>query len=115
MTKDENSQNQFAICHRYHSRLCGLLPDARIGIAIKTMRLRPLNGLRHPARGDMSGWYIWGGEYSSDTGFFQVLHVKHIAKEFPEILKFLALEPGFRFLSDGDYMDVWFDVNLLKI
>jgi hypothetical protein len=30
-----------------------------------------------------------------------------------EILKFLGLPPGWRFLTDGLYVDVWYDAALL--
>ncbi|WP_432444553.1 immunity protein Imm33 domain-containing protein [Rhizobium leguminosarum] len=26
----------------------------------------PLNGLRHPPEAGTNGWFIWGGEYSTD-------------------------------------------------
>ena len=78
------------------------------------MDQRPLNGLRHPSHGNMDGWYIWGGQYSADANFFQVLHAKHFPAEYPDLVKFLGLEPGFRFLTDGAYLDVWFDEQLLN-
>ena len=63
----------------------------------------------------MVGWYIWGGEYSTDANFFEVLCAQHVPAEYPNLVKFLGLEPGFRFLTDGDYVDVWFDEQLLLI
>lgn len=79
--------------------------------------LRPINGLRHPPVGDTSGWYIWaGGEPSSDASFFVPLHISHLDEWCPEILPFLGLAPGWRFLTDLDgYVDVWHDPSLLDI
>jgi hypothetical protein len=38
----------------------------KVGLALATLALVPLNGLRHPAEGDTCGWYIWGGaDFSS--------------------------------------------------
>jgi len=31
------------------------------------------------------------------------------------IIKYLGLSPGWKFLSDGEYEDVWYDENLLNI
>ena len=44
-----------------------------------------MNGLRHPAQGDTSGWYLWcGEEFSTSTEFFQPLHASHVYEEFPD-------------------------------
>jgi hypothetical protein len=36
-------------------------PTQKVGIALDTLHLEPLNGIRHPAEGDTCEWYIWGG------------------------------------------------------
>jgi hypothetical protein len=87
----------------------GLARNVRVG-------LRPLNGLRHPPEGDTTGWYIWAGEELSQAAdFFQPVHVPHLAEACPSILRFLGLPPGWRFLTDGEYVDVWQDARLLEI
>jgi hypothetical protein len=74
----------------------------------------PVNGLRHPIEGDTTGWYIWCGEYSNDPEFFVPLHVEHLQEWRPEILKYLGLAPGWRFLvGEGGYEDVWEDKSLI--
>ena len=103
------------ICDRFGSKFVETPPDGRIGIALRTMGQTPVNGLRHPPHGNMVGWYIWGGQYSSDPDFFQVLHVSHLPQEFPYVMEFLGLAPGFRFLTDGNTVDVWFDEQLLTL
>ncbi|WP_456239028.1 immunity protein Imm33 domain-containing protein [Ruegeria haliotis] len=73
----------------------------------------PLNGLRHPKENDTTGWYIWGGEQlSEDEDYFKPLHTAHLELKCTLALKFLSLPPGWRFLTDGTYEDVWFDANL---
>jgi len=75
-----------------------------------------MNGLRHPAQGDTSGWYLWcGEEFSTSTEFFQPLHASHVYEEFPDLGKLLGLPPGYRFLIAGDYVDVWYDPSLLNV
>ena len=60
--------------------------------------------------------YIWcGEELSSEPHFFSALHTEHLAVRCPEVRKLLGLPPGYRFLLTGDYLDVWFDNELLKV
>jgi len=45
-------------------RTLGVIADPvgsqeKAGVAIATLHLRALNGLRHPRRNGTSGWYIW--------------------------------------------------------
>ena len=76
-------------------------------MALETQGRLPINGLRHPPEGDTTGWYLWGGEeFPSDDDSFSPVHTHHLIQLRPEVLKFLGLPPGFRFLIAGDYMDV---------
>ena len=88
--------------------------DSKTGFALGTKGLTPINGLRSPAIGATSGWYIWCGEqFSKAPDFFSPLHTRHIYKDIPEIASLLGLPPGFRFLLAGNYLDIWFDATLL--
>jgi hypothetical protein len=86
----------------------GASPNVRTGIV-------PVNGLRHPPIADTTGWYLWAGEGdpSYDPDFFVPVHVWHLANWWPEVLRFLGLGPGWRFLMDVAYEDVWHDPKLL--
>ena len=113
----EICKEQELLCQKY-----GVIPFAapislKVGISlnVKDGTIIPLNGLRHQPEGDTTGWYIWAGiEYSYDADFFVPLHVEHLSIWRPEIIKFLALPPGYRFLL-GEYEDVWFDASLLEV
>lgn len=48
-----------------------------------------------------------------DTGFFQPLHRAHISELCPQVVPYLGLPPGWRFLIADGYEDVWFDPSLL--
>ncbi|TKD62293.1 hypothetical protein [Flavobacterium sp. ASW18X] len=83
-----------------------------IGVS-KDLNQFPLNGLRHPNHGNMCGWYIWSGEWSNKSDFFKPLCAEHLIEQKPEIIQYLALDIGFRFLSSQDnYEDIWFDENI---
>lgn len=106
---------QRALCARWKAPY---LPTSRaqiLGIARNVQdNIQPIHGLRHPARGETCGWYIWAGEWSSKPDFFQPLHVSHLDEWCPEIVRFLGLAPGWRFLIDDQgYVDVWEDRALL--
>jgi len=75
----------------------------------------PINGLRHQPTADTSGWFIWAGEeLVDDPDFFVPLHAEHLADWCPQVLPYLALPPGWRFLLAPDYEDVWQDEALLR-
>ena len=75
----------------------------------------PLNGLRHPPTPTSSGWYLWAGTELSDApDFFDPLHGVHLTERCPDILPYLALPPGWRFLFAPGHEDVWFDPLLLE-
>lgn len=110
------TKEQHVICEKYHSPYFQTSLDLKIGVSTNLKDgIYPINGLRHPPEGDTTGWYIWAGEYSEDPDFFVPLHARHLEEWCPEILKYLGLAPGWRFLIAPDYEDVWEDVHLLDI
>ena len=110
-------QTQKALCDQHGAAFLATPPYLKVGIARNVkMGLKPLNGLRHPPDGDTCGWYIWAGEtLSNDPDFFVPLHVEHLIEWCPEALKYLGLPPGWRFLTNGVYEDVWEDKSLLNV
>lgn len=117
MNAAEDLRQRQALCQRYGVDCVPVAPHLKVGIARNVREgILPINGLRHPPVGDTSGWYIWAGqEPSDDPDFFVPLHVEHLAEWCPEARRFLGLPPGWRFLSDGDYEDVWPDPSLLNV
>lgn len=113
------SSEQHLICKRYSVLPFDAPFEQKVGIAlnVKIENLYPINGLRHLPEGDTTGWYIWAGDdFSNSPDFFVPLHVEHILHWRPEILKYLALPPGYRFLLGKDgYEDIWFDESLLDM
>lgn len=103
------------ICERFVSAVVPVEPDAKVGVALATLQLRPLNALRHPPGHDTSGWYIWGGPLSEAPDFFQPLHIHHLPARCPEILPYLSLAPGWRVLLAPGREDVWFDEALNNV
>ncbi len=90
---------------------------SKVGLAIKSLNGGIIHGLRHPIENGTNGWYIWCGEFSDAPDFFEPVCIKHLTNYLPEdVLEYLDLPSGFRFLIDGNnYEDVWFDEKLLSI
>jgi ribosomal protein S18 acetylase RimI-like enzyme len=104
------------VCKRAGVEPAPAASEFKLGIALDTLHLEPLNGLRHPAEAGTCGWYIWGGQtLSQEAEFFQPLCVAHVADRCPRALKYLSLPPGWRFLDAPGFEDVWFDAQLLAI
>lgn len=107
---------QRAICADYGAVFCPSPLGNILGISSQVKEgEEPIHGLRHPLSEETTGWYIWAGEYSDDPNFFKPIHSKHLVELYPDVLKFLGLPPGWRFLKAEGYEDVWYDGELLKI
>ena len=91
-------------------------PDVadKLGLSRSARSERPVHGMRIASAPGVSGWYIWSGEMSEAEDFFEPTHVAHLPDVCPLAVPFLWLPPGWRFLTDGDYVDVWHDPDLLK-
>ncbi|MEV8511516.1 hypothetical protein [Dactylosporangium sp. NPDC051484] len=76
----------------------------------------PINGLRHPRTEGLSGWYLWSSEtFPEADDAFEAHHVRHLTHQRPEIMAYLALPAGWRFLLAPGYEDVWPDDSLLDV
>ena len=112
-TDQEQLRKQVEVCQKHGAEPQPVLADQKVGIA-RNVRdgVMPIHGVRSlPERGT-SGWYIWAGEYSDGPDFFVPLHVAHLTEWCPLALPYLALPPGWRFLTDGSYEDVWEDQDV---
>jgi hypothetical protein len=106
---------QKAVCDQHEAGFHPPALDSQVGIAIETLHLQPLNGMRIAPEGGVCGWYLWaGGEPSDAVDFYKPLCVEHLAEYCPAALPFLALPPGWRFLTDGEYVEVWYDAGLTE-
>jgi hypothetical protein len=109
------TEEQAAICKRFGSAVSVPSADLKVGIALTTLRAKPLNVLRHRPEAGTSGWYIWGGEHLSQAAdFFHPLHVAHLSQYCAEIVPYIGLAPGWRVLLAPEQEDVWYDESLLR-
>lgn len=115
----EITSKQRIICERYAAAYMEASFDKIIGVAIETFEDKsrmPIHGLRRanePAH--TTGWYIWAGDFSEADDFFKPVHVHHLLKLYPQVLDYLGLAQGWRFIiDDQQYEDVWYDEWLLN-
>lgn len=108
---------QKEICKRLNVNWIDSEKELKIGLSEYVLTdLFPINGMRHIKERGTCGWYIWSGtEYSEKEDFFKPYCVEHLITLKPEIIKYLGLPPGYRFLIDNEgYEDMWMDENLIK-
>ncbi len=112
------SDEQQEICRKYGVVYVEAPAHLKIGIAENVKSgVQPINGLRHPQENGTAGWYIWAGEEPERSpDFFVPIHISHLGEWCPQVLKFLGLPPGWRFMVDDEGLeDVWEDPSLLNI
>lgn len=113
MASEQVTEAQRQVCQRFGVEPFPAAAHLKVGVSLSVREGEiPIHGLRHSPEGDTAGWYIWAGPFSDDPDFFVPLHVEHLAEWRPEVLHYLALPPGWRFLLAPDYEDVWEDESL---
>lgn len=100
---------QHEICRRFCAEFTPPEPGQKVGIALGTLDRVPLYAVRIRPENGTCGWYIYGGEHSTDADFYQPLHVDHLDEYCPSIVPYLALPPGWHVILAPEYEDVWFD------
>ena len=117
-TIEEYILEQKSLCKKYNLDWIEADFELIIGLSENVFSdMIPINGLRHPIEKGTTGWYIWSGEeFKEEDDFFKPFCVKHLLERKPEVIKYLGLPPGFRFMIDNvGYEDIWEDNNLLKL
>lgn len=106
---------QKQICLKMNSRWNPINKKLRIGVS-SNLNNDPIHALRHPSEKGTTGWFIWTGDYSDKADFFKPICAEHLLQIRPDIIKYLGLDVGFRFLIDKTgYEDIWFDEKLKVI
>ena len=114
MSASDFEMNQRMFCEERKIPYVPTYANTNLGIALKTRGLQPVNGLRHLPKDYSNGWFLWAGEnFEATSEFFSVVHASHVSEIYPEAVRLLGLPPGYRFLTSGDYVDIWFDSTLL--
>lgn len=100
---------QKEICIRYGSKFEPLNASEMVAVAIDSLGKIPINGIRHILKeGENISWFFYCGEFCDDDDFFKPMHIEHLSDYLPQVMPYVALEQGFRFVIDNEgYEDVW--------
>lgn len=100
---------QKLLCEEFGSSYVEVKGDDIVAVAVHSLNKEPLVGLRKaPETDENISWFIYGGELGEGEDFFETMSIKKLQEILPEVLPYLALQQGFRFMIDGDdYEDVW--------
>jgi hypothetical protein len=100
---------QKLLCEEFGSTYIEVNGDDVVAVAVHTLNQDPIVGIRRIAEtAENVSWYIYGGELPEGDDFFETMSIKKLQDIIPEVLPYLALDVGYRFMIDGDdYEDVW--------
>jgi hypothetical protein len=106
---DELIAEQKLLCEEVGSNYIEVRGDDVVAVAVHTLNKEPIVGLRKaPETAENVSWYIYGGELGEGEDFFETMSIKKLQDILPEVLPYLALQEGYRFMIDfDDYEDVW--------
>lgn len=100
---------QKLLCEEFGSAYIEVKGDDVVAVAVQTLNQDPIVGIRKvPETAENVSWYIYGGELQENEDFFETMTIKKLQDILPDVLPYLALDIGYRFMIDGDdYEDVW--------
>ncbi|MDO5105629.1 hypothetical protein [Capnocytophaga sp.] len=103
---------QLKICKKYQSEFEQLQSDEMVAVALDTLGQMPICGERIVLEaGQNVSWFIHCGEHSDAEDFYKPVHWYHLIDLLPEVLPYLGLSQGFRFIIDNEgYEDVWSEI-----
>jgi hypothetical protein len=73
----------------------------------------PTEAVRYPSPVHMSGWWLTTDLYNEKIESMMIVHYYHVAFKRPDVVKYLALPFGYRFLVGAGNDDVWYDPKTL--
>ena len=106
---EELISEQKLLCEEFKSSYIKVSGDDVVAVAVNTLNQEPIVGIRKkPEPEENVAWFIYGGEMGEGEDFFETMTVRELQDILPEVLPYLALAEGFRFMIDHeDYEDVW--------
>lgn len=111
---DQNSgmllKLQQSVCAKHGAKFVGVHKHSMVRLALGSLGQQPFQGLRSAPDGESSGWFLWAGQYSTADDFFQLVSYSALFEKCPQVIKYLGLPPGYRFVVDCEgYGEVWLD------
>ncbi|WP_312508532.1 immunity protein Imm33 domain-containing protein [Chryseobacterium culicis] len=70
---------------------------------------KDIEGIRYDSPHDESGWYLITDDYNDDIKSLKMLHFYHVAFARPDVLKYLAIPFGYRFIMKEGNIEIYKD------
>lgn len=99
-------REQSEIC--WQQNLIPLFPTFNQSVVISdgVYEGKDVEGIRYDSPQDETGWYLITDDYNDDIKSLKVVHFYHVAFARPDILKYLAIPFGYRFLMDEGEIEI---------
>lgn len=106
-------KDQHSICNQYGADFDPPRADKLSVVSKGVLEGLPVQGVRYPSPDHMSGWWITTDQYDGDINSLMNEHNYHLTAARPDLAKYLALPPGFRF-DLSSFEDIWFEEEVAK-
>ncbi len=99
-------RKQSEIC--WQQNLIPLFPNFNQSVVISdgVYEGKDIEGIRYDSLQDESGWYLITDDYNDDIKSLKMVHFYHVAFARPDILKYLAIPFGYRFLMKEGKIEI---------
>ncbi|WP_077415941.1 hypothetical protein [Chryseobacterium sp. JV274] len=93
-------REQSEICRQHN--FIPLFPNFNQSVVISdgVYEGKNIEGIRYDSPQDESGWYLITDDYNDDIKSLKMVHFYHVAFARPDILKYLAIPFGYRFVME---------------
>jgi len=105
-------QSQMTMCNKYSSKFLFPRINQKIVISDGIRDEYPIEGVRYESPEHMSGWWLTSNLYDGNIVSLKQIELHELILMRPELIKYLALDNGFRFILDKNGEDVWFDKDI---
>lgn len=104
-------KNQSEICFQHE--LIPLFPNFNQQVVISkgVYEGKDIEGIRYDSPEHMTGWWLITDDYDDNIESLKTVHYYHVAFTRPDILKYLAIPFGYRFLMENDKVLIMKDEN----
>lgn len=106
-------KDQHSVCETLGANFEPPKPDQFSMISRGVFEGLPVQGVRYPSPEHMSGWWVTTDDCDGDIKSLKSEHTYHLTAARPDLAKYLALPPGFRF-DLSSFEDVWFEEEAAK-
>lgn len=102
-------REQSEICRQHN--FIPLFPNFNQSVVISdgVYEGKDIEGIRYDSPQDESGWYLITDDYNDDIKSLKMVHFYHVAFARPDILKYLAIPFGYRFIMKEGNIEIYKD------